>query len=180
MSGKTKNNPNLELIYYTSIRLGYKKKKKELTLHIFLPIEYYVERIKSSKPVGHLVINYSEGRLREAALSIAINMKLQLLVIACFIALSSALAAKGPSRLESGLSHSSRINNFGLTARDDDFYICFKKRCWECNRNKKCSDKSDCDDDDDERCIRGYCCERDGHRCKSDRHCNNDDDDDDD
>ncbi|KAF2349475.1 hypothetical protein FHG87_019768 [Trinorchestia longiramus] len=83
--------------------------------------------VELSKPVGHLVINYSEGRLREAALLQAINMKLQLLVIACLIVLSSALAAKGPSRLESGLSHSSRINNFGLTARDDDFYICFKK-----------------------------------------------------
>ncbi|KAF2347564.1 hypothetical protein FHG87_021680 [Trinorchestia longiramus] len=29
----------------------------------------------SSKPVGHLVISYSEGRLRAAALSQAINMK---------------------------------------------------------------------------------------------------------
>ncbi|KAF2346696.1 hypothetical protein FHG87_022546, partial [Trinorchestia longiramus] len=42
----------------------------------------------SSKPVGHLVINYSEGRLREAVLSQANNMKLQLLVIVCLIALS--------------------------------------------------------------------------------------------
>ncbi|KAF2359049.1 hypothetical protein FHG87_010200 [Trinorchestia longiramus] len=50
----------------------------------------------SSKPVGHLVINYSEGRLREAVLSQASNMKLQLLVIACLIALSSVLAAKSP------------------------------------------------------------------------------------
>ncbi|KAF2354936.1 hypothetical protein FHG87_014306 [Trinorchestia longiramus] len=110
-----------------------------------------------------------------------VQFQLQLLVIACLFALSSALEAKRPSRLASGLSYSSRINNFGLTARDDDFYICFRGYCFKCDRKKKCNSSEDCDDDDDDEfCINGYCCEYHGHRCRSVRDCENDDDDDDD
>ncbi|KAF2349476.1 hypothetical protein FHG87_019769 [Trinorchestia longiramus] len=105
-------------------------------------------------------------------------MKLQLLVIACLIALSSVLAAKSPSRLAPGLSHSSRLNNFGLTARDDDYYTCFRGWCWECDRDERCSSDLDCDRDDNEICINGNCCEFEGRRCRFDRHCYDDDDDD--
>ncbi|KAF2363896.1 hypothetical protein FHG87_005346 [Trinorchestia longiramus] len=86
-------------------------------------------------------------------------MKLQMLLIACLIALSSALAAKRPLRLASGLSHSSRIQNFDLMARDDDFRICFRGYCFECDRDEPCSNNRHCDGGDF--CINGYCCERD-------------------
>ncbi|KAF2363898.1 hypothetical protein FHG87_005348 [Trinorchestia longiramus] len=102
-------------------------------------------------------------------------MKWQMLSIVCLIALSSALAAKRPSRLASGLSHSSRIQNFDPTARDDDFDICFRGYCFECDRDDRCQSDRDCDDDD-ESCINDYCCEPDDQRCRSARHCDDDDD----
>ncbi|KAF2351707.1 hypothetical protein FHG87_017536 [Trinorchestia longiramus] len=100
-------------------------------------------------------------------------MKLQLLVIACLIALSSALAAKRPSQMASGLSHSARINNFGLTARDDDFDVCFGGYCMECENDETCQSDNDCDDDDS--CINGYCCEFEQTPCTSDGDCDDDD-----
>ncbi|KAF2354937.1 hypothetical protein FHG87_014307 [Trinorchestia longiramus] len=96
-----------------------------------------------------------------------------MLLIACLIALSSALAAKRPPRLASGLSHSSRINNFDLMAREKDFDICFRGWCFECDSDEPCSDNGNCDGDDDF-CINGYCCEPDDQRCRCARDCDDD------